>query len=191
MEFFRLPGKRAFLLSLIISGQHAHWWPEMPYLAIPPDERRSLLLPGSRSRRQDRDLASLCDPWRNLSEVERFVLVYIPPGWLLSRLKKGFAQLLQRDYSHLLKTSVQGIKWLKSGKGSPKEQWRSALGALSAWRLQEHRYTAREALELARSYRVALYASERSYRNAARKAKARIAELEERLRQFAAGREPR
>jgi hypothetical protein len=60
-------------------------------------------------------------------------------------------------------------------------------------RLQEHGYTAAQALALARSHRVQLYASERAYRNAARKAKAGITGFEERLRQFAASisREPR
>jgi hypothetical protein len=117
--------------------------------------------------------------------------VYIPEGWPLSQLKKAFGDLLVRDYSHLLKKlAPQKSQWLKPGRGAPREQWRSALTALSALRLKEHGYTAPQALELARSHRVQLYASERGYRNAARKATRQIAELEERLRELAAKREP-
>jgi hypothetical protein len=117
--------------------------------------------------------------------------VYIPEGWPLSTLKKAIGQLLVRDYADLLKKGAQKFKWLKTGKGAPVEQWRSGLNALSAWRLRDHGYTATQAIELARSHRVGLYASERTYRNAARKAALKITELEERLREFAAKREPR
>jgi hypothetical protein len=172
----------------IISGPHSHWWPDTPYLAIPPEERRSHL----RFFRQDldRDLAECCNPWTHPHETNRFAVVYVPAGWPLSRLKKGIGQLLLRDYAHLLKKGAQKFKWLKTGKGAPVEQWRSALNALGAWRLQDHGYTAAQALELARSHRVQLYASERAYRNAARKAALKITELERRLRAFAKKREP-
>jgi hypothetical protein len=170
----------------IVSGPHSHWWPDTPYLAIPHEERRSQLHFFRQDLDLDRDLAEFCNPWTNLNEIERFVLVYIPPGWPLSRLKKGFAQLLLRDHAHLLKKPVQSFKWTKPGKGSPKEQWRSALATLSALRLREHGYTAAQALALAGSHRVRLYASERAYRDAVRKAKTRIAGFEERLRYFAA-----
>jgi hypothetical protein len=176
----------------IISGAHCHWWPDTPYLAIPRAERRShLILPPSRPRK---DLADFCAPGpAELHDAERLVLVYVPPGWPLSRIKQAFGQLIERDYPHLLEKPVQRFKWrwTKRGAGSTLEQCRTDLKALSAWRLRESGYTASQALELAHSHRVSMYASERSLRNAARKAKAKIAQLEERLRDYAAKREPR
>jgi hypothetical protein len=176
-----------FTALWIISGEHSHWWPETPYLAIPREERRShLLLPKKGPRK---DLAHFCAPGPSeLEEVERLVLAYFPPGWPLSRFKQAVGQLVERDYPHLLEKPVQRFKWswTKRGAGSNREQARSDLKALSAWRLRECGYTASQALELARSHRVPMYASERSFRNAVRKAKAKIAGLEEELRRYAA-----
>jgi hypothetical protein len=173
-----------------ITGLHSHWWPDTPYLAFPQAERRShLILPKKRPRK---DLADFCAPGpAELHDPLRLVLLYFPPGWPLSRFKQGVGQLIERDYPHLLEKPAPGLKWTKPGAGSFLEQCRSDLKALSAWRLRGYGYTVLQALELARSHRMPMYASERSFRNAARKAQAKIAQLEERLRDYAAKREPR
>jgi hypothetical protein len=171
---------------------HSHWWPDTPYLAIPSADRRTHLVRSPPPLKARKDLADFCTPGPSeLHDAERLVLVYIPPGWRLSWIKRGFGQMILRDYAHLLEKPVSSFKRRKTGKGSPHEQWRSALIALSAWRLKEHGYTGLQALELACSHRVQLYAGERSYRNAVRKARERIRGLEEQLRQYAAEREPR
>src|SRR5262249_52927684 len=103
-------------------------WPKRPYLDTP----EAKLQPQGQSSRRQRNLAHLVTPWTHLydaASVERVVPIYLPPSIPLSKLKKAFADLLLRDYPHLLLKQPAEVGWRiqKRGRGSLTEQYRVDL----------------------------------------------------------------
>jgi hypothetical protein len=193
----------------IFSALKGSWWPERPYLDSPLAEDRHPPL----QKRQPRDLTELVRPWTYLldpKEAERVVPVYLNPYLPLPQLKKAIAELLQRDYPHLL-TKAAKPQWSraladllrrkdplfkelveseplsrKRGRGSRIEQYRADLKALSAWRLsRQFGYSAKEAIKLMHDHRLSTYQSKRAFYGAVSRAARKITALEEQLRQFA------
>jgi hypothetical protein len=161
------------------------WWPR-PYLDIPLTERRRNVL----SPRQPKNLAHLVTPWTHLGDVNdarRVVAFYVPPGWPLSRLKKAFGDLLQRDYPELFREPAKPQSPIQNpGRGSLIEQYRTDLKALSAWRLQKQfGYAAEAAIALLKAHRLSTYQDVRSFRRGVKRASQKIAGLEQQLIQFA------
>ena len=159
-------------------------WPKCPYLDTP----EAKLQPQGQSSRRQRNLAHLVTPWTHLydaASVERVVPIYLPPSVPLSKLKKAFADLLLRDYPHLL-LKEPGWRIQKRGRGSLTEQYRAGLKALSAWRLhKQFGHSAREAIALLRTHKLSTYADQRAFYRAVNRAARKIATLEKQLRQFA------
>jgi hypothetical protein len=161
------------------------WWPQ-PYLGIPLAERRRNIL----SPRQLKNLAHLVNPWTRLGDVNdarRVVAVYVPPGWPLSRLKKAFGDLLQRDYPELFQEPAKPQSPIQNpGRGSLIEQYRTDLKALSAWRLQKQfGFAAEAAIAILRAHRLSTYQGVRSFRRGVKRASQQIVGLEQQLIQFA------
>jgi hypothetical protein len=159
-------------------------WPGIPYLDA--DEARGLPEPSIRKQKR-RNLAPKVNPWTHYlssEDAHRIVVVYIPPGWTLPRLKKAFGDLLSNDYPELLAKEPVNPEWRiqKRGRGSLIEQIRADLTGLSAWRLQKKfGYTVEASIKL-----MGGTASEkRAFYRAVRRAAQKIKALEEQLVHFA------
>jgi hypothetical protein len=74
-----------------------------------------------------------------LSDTRRIVVIYIPPGQSLPRLKTAIGDYLQKEYPELLAHEPPDPQWSiqKRGRGSLIEQTRANLAGLSAWRLRK------------------------------------------------------
>ena len=159
-----------------------NFWPRLPYLDA-EEARDRPREPVQKEKR--RNLAHLVKPWPQ-GAAERHVVVYIPPGQSLPRLKKAFGDYLSRDYPKLFAKEPLDPEWRiqKRGRGSLTEQTRADLTSLSAWRLRKtYGYAVEAAILLmggsaSESEKRALYRS-------IRRAQEKIDALEEQLEQMA------
>jgi hypothetical protein len=148
----------------LLFGPNIFWtlapglWPR-PYQTLLV-ERRAVPSSHQPKRHQPGELAELVTPWTYLAdakEVERIVAVYVNPYLPLPQLRKAIAELLLRDYPHLLRKSVkpqlkQAFADLlrrkyktfvderpirKRGRGSPIEKMSDHFGVVSKERLKE------------------------------------------------------
>jgi hypothetical protein len=156
-------------------------WPRLPYLdALEAREMSPEPVPKPKRR----NLANLVRPWPQAGE--RHVVVYIPRGQSLPRLKKAFGDYLSRDYPHLLAKEPLSPEWRIQGRGrgSLTEQTRVDLTSLSAWRLQKQfGYTVKEAILLMDGS--ASETEKRAFYRSIRRAQEKINALEKELRQKA------
>jgi hypothetical protein len=186
-------------------------WPK-PYLEIllaAPRLRGTGSSCEPKRRRKADYLAELVTPGVYLpdpKEAERVVPIYLNPYLSLPQLKTAIAELLLRDYSSLLgnkpqlKAALEDLlrrknpqlfkdaERLKSkrGRGSPIEQYRTDLKALSAWRLnKQFGYGAQAAIDLMRARRLSTYQDVTSFWRGVSRAARRIAALEQTLCRYA------
>jgi len=94
-------------------------------------------------------------------------------------LSRAFKDLIRRDHPDLIRRRAFGKRY-------DEDQHRDSLKFLSCWRLAQAGYTAKEAIELAKRYKVETYESERAYWRAIARAERKITELEDSLQQLAA-----
>jgi hypothetical protein len=160
-------------------------WPGIPYLDA--DEARKLTPASSTQKQKRRNLAHLVKPWAQpwaCSLGSRHIVVYIPPGQSLPRLKKAIGDYLQKEYPELLAHEPPDPQWdpPKRGRGSLIEQTRADLTGLSTWRLRKKfRFTVDAAILLMRGSTKDKSAFYRTVRRADQK----INLLEEQLGQMA------
>jgi hypothetical protein len=175
-----------FPLPLALWLPKSQWWPNTPYLAIPKEERSSLVSSFHRSqtKQASESLAALVDPFGDdhLHDTTGgcIIPIYVPRGERMDFLQRAVTDLLRRDYPELLERSNR----FRSSHRS--DQLMDNLKFLSAWRLSEHGYTAKAAIALAKKHRVETYDTVRGYRDAVAKAQKAISALEQSLQQLAA-----
>jgi hypothetical protein len=186
-------------------------WPK-PYLEIllaAPRLRGTGSSSEPKRRRKAEYLAELVTPEAYLpdpKETERVVRIYLNPYLSLPQLKTAITELLMRDYSSLVRNKprlkaaladllrrknpqlFKDLERLKSrrGRGSPIEQYRTDLKALSAWRLnKQFGYSAQAAIDLMRARRLSTYQDVTSFWRGVGRAAQRIAALEQQLDRYA------